>query len=187
MSGLTWTQTVWHSDCIPERIFWKNWFWKISRWQRQKSRKNFARGKELSNRKPVVWHWSYIGSAKQIFWAENCSDFLTYQLRLLKNHHIETVLLNTHNICLGQEIRKNIFKYKLISGGLHSIILYFVISHRGYGRSQSHSDGEGYLCDTISTKTLFYLISTLNASFPDYDFSNAKSDEFSKEPSAEVS
>ncbi|XP_069112747.1 repressor of RNA polymerase III transcription MAF1 homolog isoform X2 [Argopecten irradians] len=52
-----------------------------------------------------------------------------------------------------------------------------------YSRSQG-SDGEGYLCDTISTKTLFYLISTLNASFnPDYDFSNAKSEEFSKEPS----
>lgn len=45
-------------------------------------------------------------------------------------------------------------------------------------------DDEGPLCDTISTKTLFYLISTLNASFnPDYDFSNAKSCEFSKEPS----
>ncbi|XP_033754128.1 repressor of RNA polymerase III transcription MAF1 homolog [Pecten maximus] len=52
-----------------------------------------------------------------------------------------------------------------------------------YSRSQG-SDGEGYLCDTISTKTLFYLISTLNASFnPDYDFSDAKSGEFSKEPS----
>ncbi|XP_060073088.1 repressor of RNA polymerase III transcription MAF1 homolog [Ylistrum balloti] len=52
-----------------------------------------------------------------------------------------------------------------------------------YSRSQG-SDGEGYLCDTISTKTLFYLISTLNASFnPDYDFSDAKSEEFSKEPS----
>lgn len=51
-----------------------------------------------------------------------------------------------------------------------------------YGRSLS--DGESYLCDTISTKTLFYLISTLNASFnPDYDFSKAKSEEFSKEPS----
>lgn len=53
---------------------------------------------------------------------------------------------------------------------------------RQYSRSQS-DDGEGFLCDTISTKTLFYLISTLNASFPDYDFSNAKSEEFSKEPS----
>ncbi|XP_046336988.1 repressor of RNA polymerase III transcription MAF1 homolog [Haliotis cracherodii] len=52
-------------------------------------------------------------------------------------------------------------------------------------RQYSHSyEGESYLCDTISTKTLFYLISTLNASFnPDYDFSNAKSDEFSREPS----
>ena len=49
-------------------------------------------------------------------------------------------------------------------------------------------DGEaGPLCDTISTKTLFYLISTLNASFnPDYDFTSAKSEEFSKEPSLQV-
>jgi len=44
----------------------------------------------------------------------------------------------------------------------------------------------GILCDTISTKTLFYLISTLNASFnPDYDFSAAKSAEFSREMSLE--
>ena len=58
--------------------------------------------------------------------------------------------------------------------------------HCRYSKSAG-SDGEGYLCDTISTKTLFYLISTLNASFnPDYDFSNAKSEEFSKEPSIQV-
>jgi hypothetical protein len=54
--------------------------------------------------------------------------------------------------------------------------------------SQSPASGseseEGLLRDTISRKTLFYLIGTLNASFlPDYDFSSAKSDEFSKEPS----
>ena len=56
---------------------------------------------------------------------------------------------------------------------------------RAYGQSPG-SDG-GVLCDTISTKTLFYLISTLNASFyPDYDFSNAKSSEFSREPSLQV-
>ncbi|XP_015516947.1 repressor of RNA polymerase III transcription MAF1 homolog [Neodiprion pinetum] len=51
----------------------------------------------------------------------------------------------------------------------------------------SHSisgDEDGPLCDTISRKTLFYLIATLNAAFyPDYDFSDAKSHEFSKEPS----
>jgi len=57
--------------------------------------------------------------------------------------------------------------------------------NKGYCRSLSVSDGEGsHLCDTISNKTLFYLIATLNASFhPDYDFSNARSEEFSKEPS----
>lgn len=41
----------------------------------------------------------------------------------------------------------------------------------------SHSlsgDEDGVLCDTISRKTLFYLIATLNAAFPDYDFSMAK-------------
>lgn len=40
--------------------------------------------------------------------------------------------------------------------------------------------------ELISRKTLFYLISTLNASFqPDYDFSNSLGSEFSKEPSLE--
>lgn len=40
----------------------------------------------------------------------------------------------------------------------------------------SLSGDEGVtLCDTISRKTLFYLIATLNAAFePDYDFSEAK-------------
>ncbi|XP_041379593.1 LOW QUALITY PROTEIN: repressor of RNA polymerase III transcription MAF1 homolog [Gigantopelta aegis] len=43
------------------------------------------------------------------------------------------------------------------------------------GRVESYS---------VKCKTLFYLKSTLNASFyPDYDFSDAKSDEFSREPS----
>jgi hypothetical protein len=45
------------------------------------------------------------------------------------------------------------------------------------------NDGPQF-CDTISSKILFYLKSTLNASFdPDYDFSDAKSEEFSREPS----
>uniref|UniRef100_A0A1A9W059 Repressor of RNA polymerase III transcription MAF1 homolog n=1 Tax=Glossina brevipalpis TaxID=37001 RepID=A0A1A9W059_9MUSC len=54
-----------------------------------------------------------------------------------------------------------------------------------FRRNNSQSGDEGViLCDTISRKTLFYLIATLNASFePDYDFSEAKSHEFSKEPS----
>ena len=49
----------------------------------------------------------------------------------------------------------------------------------------SNSDSNGPVFrDTISAKTLFYLKSTLNASFfPDYDFTDAKSEEFSREPS----
>ena len=40
------------------------------------------------------------------------------------------------------------------------------------------------LCDTISSRTLFYLRSTLTAAFqPDYDFTDAKSEEFSRVPS----
>ena len=48
------------------------------------------------------------------------------------------------------------------------------------------SQDEAMLCDTISRKMLFYLISTLNAAFIDYDFSNAKSHEFSREPSLQL-
>ncbi|NWT86109.1 MAF1 polymerase, partial [Lanius ludovicianus] len=51
------------------------------------------------------------------------------------------------------------------------------------GKSQA-GDEEGPLSDTCSRKTLFYLIATLNEAFrPDYDFSAAKSHEFSREPS----
>ncbi len=51
--------------------------------------------------------------------------------------------------------------------------------------SLSSSATNGNL-ELISRKTLFYLISTLNASFqPDYDFSNTLGSEFSKEPSLE--
>ena len=35
-----------------------------------------------------------------------------------KNRLIEMVLLSTHNICFGLEIRKIIFKYTLLSGGM---------------------------------------------------------------------
>lgn len=52
--------------------------------------------------------------------------------------------------------------------------------------SRSLSDDNEYNnnIDIISRKTLFYLISTLNAAFyPDYDFTDTQSSEFSKEPS----
>lgn len=50
-------------------------------------------------------------------------------------------------------------------------------------KSQGGED-ESPLSDKCSRKTLFYLIATLNESFrPDYDFSTARSHEFSREPS----
>jgi len=58
----------------------------------------------------------------------------------------------------------------------------------GYSRSFSRSSGSEdesgsvTLCDAIDRKTLFHLISTMNAAFPDYDFSTTKSEEFTKEP-----
>lgn len=47
-----------------------------------------------------------------------------------------------------------------------------------FNRNNSSGD-EGIMCDTISRKTLFYLIATLNSAFePDYDFSDAKVSSF---------
>eukprot|EP01137_Pigoraptor_chileana_P026953 Opistho-2@8938 len=40
--------------------------------------------------------------------------------------------------------------------------------------------------EMCNSKTLFYLTSTLNASFPDYDFTNTRSQSFSKEPSLDL-
>lgn len=54
--------------------------------------------------------------------------------------------------------------------------------------SPKHNDSyTAEMADACSRKMLFYLISTLNASFqPDYDFSHAKSEEFSREPSVQM-
>ncbi|XP_050527628.1 repressor of RNA polymerase III transcription MAF1 homolog [Daktulosphaira vitifoliae] len=60
--------------------------------------------------------------------------------------------------------------------------------YNSFGRSLSVSgDDVDQLCDTISRKSLFYLIATLNATFaPDYDFTDAKSSEFSRERSLQL-
>ncbi|KAF9087695.1 RNA polymerase III-inhibiting protein maf1 [Mortierella sp. GBA35] len=44
----------------------------------------------------------------------------------------------------------------------------------------------GPMDQPASRKTLFYLIGTLNASFPDYDFSDTKPEHFRKEPSVGI-
>ena len=40
---------------------------------------------------------------------------LTYVLGAQKNRLIETVLLSTHNICFGWELRKSVFRYTLLT------------------------------------------------------------------------
>ena len=53
------------------------------------------------------------------------SIFLTHQFKhnyvlgAQKNRLIEMVLLSTHNICFGWEIKKIYFQYTLLSVGLH--------------------------------------------------------------------
>ena len=54
------------------------------------------------------------------------------------------------------------------------------------GQQPTGSQPPVTLCDVISRKTLFYLISTLNMAFPDYDFSDTRGSNFSKEPSLQV-
>lgn len=51
----------------------------------------------------------------------------------------------------------------------------FIDMSPNIGRGSNSGDENTVLCDTISRKSLFYLIATLNAAFePDYDFSDAK-------------
>ena len=45
---------------------------------------------------------------------------LTYVLSAQKNRLIQTVLLSTHNICFGLEIRNLIFRYALLAKVLSS-------------------------------------------------------------------
>ena len=81
------------------------------------------------------------------------------------------------------------------SGGAVSSSLPVATSHSpsSEGAGSACSTGVDHLSeefggeDTILRKTLFYLVSTLNAAFyPDYDFSNASSTEFSRQQSLQV-
>ena len=47
---------------------------------------------------------------------------LTYVLGAQKKRLIETVLLSTHNVCFGLEIRKLIFRYKLLTKVLLTLL-----------------------------------------------------------------
>ncbi|KAK2512479.1 hypothetical protein Q9233_016231 [Columba guinea] len=79
---------------------------------------------------------------------------------------------------------KHMFKQFCQEGQPHVLEALSPPQTTGISPSSQSGDEEGPLSDKCSRKTLFYLIATLNESFrPDYDFSAAKSHEFSREPS----
>ena len=82
----------------------------------------------------------------------------TFVLGTQKNRLIETVLLSTHNICFGWEIKKIVFQNALISGAL-VLLCHTVITERG---AQWLSWFEAPLrhCLMSLSKTLYPLLST---------------------------
>ena len=81
-------------------------------------------------------------------------SILTYVLGAQKNRLIETVLLSTHNLCFGLEIRKFNFCYALLTKVL-SILLFFLELNIANGsdllqpRSYFELSGSSYLESVI--------------------------------------
>lgn len=99
--------------------------------------------------------------------------------RLYKHMHDEKTGSSPHDLqLLGPSA-------SLVSGSPSSLTMPSALLQFGksFGDDLNADFGE----HIVSKKTLFYLISTLNASFhPDYDFTNTPSSEFGKEPTLET-
>ena len=115
VSALIWLQTLCHSDDILERIFKKkgNFGKKIRR--QQISMLNYPACKELRS---DLYIFSCNGPDMQFFFCVKLLLFSYLSLLICvlgaqKNRLIETVLLRTHNICFGLEIKKIVFQYPL--------------------------------------------------------------------------
>ena len=76
---------------------------------------------------------------------------LAYVLGGQKNHLIETFLLSIHNICFSRVIRKLIFNYALLSGGL------VLITYAKYHSLNMH--GSRGLKFALSLYLRFYFVS----------------------------
>ena len=98
MSGLTWIQTVRHSDDIPERIFRKSWFWKKNQ-QTAKSLKNFPVGKELKSVKAKSWQQkNCFPPAVSLRMLENFACFLS-SADIFQNQHFVKILSKIPSEC----------------------------------------------------------------------------------------
>lgn len=113
----------------------------------------------------------------------------------LSGVHLNTRLscrLESYSCKMAGEDKK-LFKQISSAGNIDDLELLSPISPGSLGQfshsptdAEVVSDGSMTLHHTCSRKMLYYLKATLNAAFaPDYDFSQAKSSEFSREPSFE--
>ena len=96
---------------------------KLHRWHTQYMWQESHELANLTLHIPRAIHSYPTDLDKQTFPVWNCKYFLTYNLGAQKKRLIETVLLSTHNICFGWEIRKLFFCYKLLTKVLLSISL----------------------------------------------------------------
>lgn len=104
------------------------------------------------------------------------SPLLTTTTTTLTSHAATTTTIASSNYSIGANCNQ-------MPNNTNQLIAY---SGNAYANQNSIPSAANLISsfNQISRKTLFYLIATLNASFgPDYEFSKAKAEEFSREPS----
>ena len=119
MSGLIWIQTVWHSDCIPERTFLKSLFWKNQ--QMTKKHAKFPRRQRLKycgcySKNKLRWEslefwviWIYYWNFWKLNVWKNETNSLYLLVYLLELQRFTEIVLNrdsfsddTHIVSKGQ-------------------------------------------------------------------------------------
>ena len=82
MSGLIWSQTIWHSDGIPERIFWKSWLWKKSAdvknvWKNYPACKDLTVHVYTMSTETLAFTWSLTILTRSLI-AATCRPLITF-------------------------------------------------------------------------------------------------------------
>ena len=137
------------------------------------------------NNRPFLWTPEpFTFYANEFFNKHRLSNFLnvelwifsypsvqTFVLGAQRNRLIETVLLSTHNICSGWEIRKLIFTYNCAFLSIKNLFFLLKISkHREYSQSISYSSlARGYKTFSCSTQLSMKFIMLINVKMPTID------------------
>ena len=93
LSVLIWVQTIWYSDCIPERIFRKSWFWKKFNRQ-QKKMQIYPAWKELGFQRINQWVGHSLNKCAKPFFSR-INAVVTTALILRHSGAIEWWLLSS--------------------------------------------------------------------------------------------